>query len=99
MTLELLNRPLEAGARLEGGALLGRNLDRVARLRVASLASWPLDHAEGAETADSDFVTLLERVLDGRENSGRYLVDLRLGHAGRLCNVCDEFLLSHCSSL
>ena len=80
----------EGLARFKDWKLRGRNLDRLARLRVATLASGALRDLEGAEFEERYRIVLFQCFTDGRECSREYRISLFLRRASLLGDGFDE---------
>src|SRR5690606_37433998 len=82
-------------ASLEPRNVAGRDLDRVARLRVAPLTCRPVLHAERAEPDDRDLLPLLQRIGDGVDHRVDGAAGLGLGKVGRASDGIDQFRFVH----
>src|SRR5207237_2691498 len=91
----LVERGLErlTGAEAHDAAL--RNLDRGARLRVARGARLTLRGLERAEADEGNRLAFLQRLGDAFEERVHGGRRVRLGDAGVLCNLRDQFLSVH----
>ena len=81
---------LECSAGLEDRKLRGGNLDCLARLRVAALASGALRDLERAEFEERYRIVLLQSIFDCSESCSENCISLFLRRAGFLGDSLDE---------
>jgi hypothetical protein len=84
---------------LKEGNALGWHVDAGSGFGVATDAGLPLTSTETAESANLDFVTLVEAVHDAVENSLHNGFGVFAGHFDNFGNFFDELSLSHILSL
>src|SRR5437773_5971658 len=95
----LPNRALQRATGAEARNLGRRDLDLVARARVAAVASGTPGDDEGAEAADGDPPAPAERLVDPAHEGGHRLLGGGLGAARALGHDGDEISLRHRLSL
>ena len=85
----------QVAASFELGDLLGGNLNGGAGLRVLGGAGLALNDAEGTKANQSDFLALVELLLDAGEASIHSLFGGHFGHAGFGGNCVNKFGFVH----
>src|SRR5689334_16783190 len=87
---------LELAARGDLHAVAGRDVDRVAGLRVAGGASGTVGALEGEEARNGDFLVALgDDVADGIGEGCQHGVRVLAGHLGALGEGCDQLTAVH----
>src|SRR5262249_10323133 len=72
-----------------------RDLDRLARLRIAAHAGLHLAQAENPETRDLQGLALLDRLARGVHQGQQHLVRLLLRDVGRFSELSEKFRFRH----
>ena len=84
---------------MKRGTLLAAICHRLARTRVATLASAALGDVELAEAGEVDLLAALERLLDRADHGVDRVAGVLLAQAALVRDLVDEFRLGHGSSL